>query len=270
MRIATPRRSRQLSYRSAKDKQGRLADKHFTKVVREQSGGLAEPDVGPDTLFDLVKIAATGGLAAPAVIAQSKIKKAFGKMAAGGFEKFLNKGVKYIDNDFAPTPERIADNMIDWITDKGKRNIGKVLEPHAGEGNIAKQIHKRTGVMPDALELDTGRHAKLVEQGIPAKQGNFLDMEAAEVYDSIVMNPPFSGGQAKVHILKGYEALKPGGKMTAVVPDREFAKRKAGKYSTPLRRWADETEGVTDMGHYKMPTKDGRTSVRVLGITKGE
>ena len=51
------------SFRAAKSKSDQRIDRDYTKLVEEQKGGLAPPDVGPDDLLDAAKIALTGGAA---------------------------------------------------------------------------------------------------------------------------------------------------------------------------------------------------------------
>lgn len=58
-------------------------------------------------------------------------------------------GRKNIGIDFFPTPSETAKRMVDIAGDQ--RNMD-VLEPSAGNGNIADQI-KAAGVMPDVIEI---------------------------------------------------------------------------------------------------------------------
>jgi len=100
------------------------------------------------------------------------------------------------------------------------------------------------------------------KKGLSAKLGNFLQHK--ENYDSIIMNPPFSGGQAKIHILHALELLNKGGRGASIVPAREIMK------GQPLRRWIDSMKNVELLGDTKLtfPGEKKSVSAAIIGFTK--
>jgi hypothetical protein len=123
---------------------------------------------------------------------------------------------------FFETPSKVAELLV-RIADL--RDDHLTLEPSAGRGAIIRAIRKAVGVMPDFCELWDENRAKLyAELGEAVFLGsfvkeNFLDVELVPggVYDRIVANPPFSGGQDATHVLHMFDLLKPGGRLVSVM-----------------------------------------------------
>jgi hypothetical protein len=93
------------------------------------------------------------------------------------------------DFGYFPTPEPVVTELIELAEIKpGMR----VLEPSAGQGNIAKEIAKITDV--DCVELLPENVKKLLELKLPGTvlMTDFLQLEPQPIYDRIVMNPPFA------------------------------------------------------------------------------
>jgi methylase of polypeptide subunit release factors len=70
---------------------------------------------------------------------------------------------------------------------------------------------------------------------------DFLEYAPGEVYDAVVMNPPFEGGQDMIHIRHAYDCLKDGGSLLAVA-SKGVQFRKDNKY-VAFREWLDEVGG---------------------------
>ncbi|MDM3332405.1 methyltransferase [Citrobacter sp. Cb127] len=123
------------------------------------------------------------------------------------------------DFEFFPTPPEIARRVIDLaeIT-----NEMQVLEPSAGRGALVLEVKERA---PDAMvsmfELmpDNNkflRDLKLHTCGI-GEPTDFLDVKPLDVFDRVVMNPPF-GRQADIkHVTHALKFLKPGGLLVSVM-----------------------------------------------------
>jgi len=106
----------------------------------------------------------------------------------------------------------------------------KVLEPSAGTGNIAA-LARLAGADVDTNEIDERRLSLLSLQGFAptAFDAERLDnlLPAHQLYDAIVMNPPFSatGGRVREHrtafgarhVEQALLRLKPGGRLVATV-----------------------------------------------------
>lgn len=201
-----------------------------------------------------------GSLARPAV---KEVEGAFGKVAA---QQYAKKGGTFSNQakDFYPTSERVAERMLDWLSEGGTRNLGRTIEPHGGEGHLVAEIVKRTGAMPDVLEIDPNRVMSMREKGIPAILKDYLEHD--ELYDSGVLNPPFSEGQDKIHFLHAIKHLKPGGKVASVVDSRRIWKGR------PLRRFLDSdpnAEIIATSTNMKHQGEKGKyKSVAIIGYTK--
>jgi predicted RNA methylase len=108
--------------------------------------------------------------------------------------------------DFAPkmkpelsqwhTPPKLAGKMTLLVKDRV--NCGMVLEPCAGGGNIIRALYDE-GFDVDGVEIDPywvkfiHQHPELGYRYI--YKGDFLSLATDEIYDAVVMNPPFENGQ---------------------------------------------------------------------------
>lgn len=113
-----------------------------------------------------------------------------------------------------PTPIAIVDSMLEYanITD-GDR----VLEPSAGEGNIAGRILERhPGAQLHVVEYDEILSDILTLKGFTVVGSDFLQYTPAVPYDAIVMNPPFDRGVDIEHVYHAFKMLKPGGRLVAI------------------------------------------------------
>lgn len=182
--------------------------------------------------------------------------------AASRMAKPTARTLPVLEKDFFPTSKSVANRMLDWVTE-GRSNLGSILEPHAGEGHLVQEIFGRTGIVPSALEKDPMKVAKLRAKGVPAIEDDFLHYSGT--HDTIVMNPPFSGGQARQHILHALDLLNPGGKGVSLVPARDMLPNR------PTRRLVESNPnmhflGLTNMTNPKVAGK--RKSVAIIGFNK--
>lgn len=96
------------------------------------------------------------------------------------------------------------------------------LEPSAGSGVLA-QAMREVGAVVDVVELDPRFQALLFQQGFKVVGNDFLTTKATQLYDLILMNPPFSAsfeqrGVDLAHIQYAYEEfLAPSGQLVSVV-----------------------------------------------------
>src|SRR5574343_1704345 len=148
-------------------------------------------------------------------------------------------GRKDIGNDFFPTPKSTADRM---VREADIQPGMKVLEPSAGNGNIAEAI-KAAGVNPDVVEIFDQLRDVLEAKGFNLVGRDFMDVTEGG-YDRIVMNPPFSNGQDAEHIQHAYSLLKPGGKLVAIAGEGVFFRNDAK--ATAFRNWLHEVGGTEE------------------------
>lgn len=140
--------------------------------------------------------------------------------------------------DFFPTPDNLAWEMVHSLetTVHGfQRFPAPVLEPSAGDGALARQIHTMSGIYHDpktgkvrreyldrlekvdldCIELSSDLRAKLKKDGFRVVHDDFLTFRPCKKYSAIVMNPPFSNGAA--HLLKALDVMKDGGKIRCLL-----------------------------------------------------
>ncbi len=114
------------------------------------------------------------------------------------------------NKNFYPTPEKLIKKMIDKVNNKSPKYI---LEPSAGKGDIIEAINNnrcfgygRKEIR--AIELDNDLFATLQGKDIEVIERDFLNYNGGDIFDLIIMNPPFDNG-AK-HLLKAIEILYSG------------------------------------------------------------
>ena len=117
---------------------------------------------------------------------------------------------------YFPTPTPIVEQLIDLARiEPGMR----VLEPSAGRGAIALAA-ARAGAVVDCVEIQP-EHANALtahrEPNVTVLVEDFLTTQPQPAYDRVVMNPPFAKGADIAHVKHAWNALKPGGRLVAVM-----------------------------------------------------
>jgi hypothetical protein len=115
------------------------------------------------------------------------------------------------DEEFYPTPMAVAITMINRVSKEARY----FLEPSAGKGDIAERIrgdseyrrynHHRS---VDCIEQSPELVSVLTGKEFPVVGFDWLTYDGVCYYDAIVMNPPFSNGDA--HLLKAWDFLHSG------------------------------------------------------------
>lgn len=110
---------------------------------------------------------------------------------------------------FYPTPRDLATRVWNKLINK---HPDRVLEPHAGKGDLLKAMYDRhygygsqSYSHIDCCEIDFRHHADLRELGVKIVGHDFLAMETGACYSAIVGNPPFHNGEK--HVLKAWDLL---------------------------------------------------------------
>ena len=144
-------------------------------------------------------------------------------------------GLPARDLQFYPTPHGVIHHLMD---DLPLRPSDRVLEPSAGTGNIASAVARRVGRV-DCVEIHPARAAEIEQRGIAnatVTVANFLGCTFDEVFDLVLMNPPFASTHWIDHVRHAFDALKPGGRLRAVLP--VTAEIGDSSRHRAFRRWA--------------------------------
>lgn len=135
---------------------------------------------------------------------------------------------------FYPTPVEVIrfalrDASLDGAT---------VLEPSAGTGNMVRWMLDNTKVKHiRAIEVDPVRSAQIPQGPRSAVScANFLVEHPSPVFDYVVMNPPFYHTHWMSHVVHGFEFVKPGGTLIAILP--VSAELGETKKHIAFRKWA--------------------------------
>lgn len=147
------------------------------------------------------------------------------------------------DFEFFPTPPEIARRVVELA---GITNEMQVLEPSAGRGALVLAVKERAPdsmvsmfeLMPDNNNFL--RDLKLHDCGI-GEPTDFLDVKPFDVFDRVVMNPPF-GRQADIkHVSHALKFLKPGGLLVSVMASSVTFR--SNKLTTDFRQLIEERGG---------------------------
>lgn len=129
------------------------------------------------------------------------------------------------DLQFYRTPKDVVERVLDSINiPKG----AKVLEPSCGDGAILDALRER-GARCTGIEVDTGRAMDARSKGHAVHIANFLDTSPQQLYDFVVMNPPFYGKHYVKHIEHAKKYLKDGGKLVSILPATAWYEHKLVK-----------------------------------------
>lgn len=118
--------------------------------------------------------------------------------------------------NFFETPDTIAEKMAELLDDLGR--IAEVLEPSAGRGKLIKAVQNIFRFDTQCVcfcEIQPELCAGITDADRIG--GDFLTVPAEEIFDAVIMNPPFSKRQDIAHVEHAWKFLKPGGKMVALV-----------------------------------------------------
>lgn len=117
---------------------------------------------------------------------------------------------------YFPTPAPIVEQLIGLADiEPGMR----VLEPSAGRGAIAFAA-ARAGALVDCVEIQPEHADALSDEhhmDVTVIVADFLATSPQPVYDRVVMNPPFARLADIAHVEHAWRALRPGGRLVAVM-----------------------------------------------------
>ncbi|PJE79288.1 hypothetical protein CI610_01753 [invertebrate metagenome] len=170
-------------------------------------------------------------------------------------------------NDFFPTPEAPANRVMELADIKTGM---KSLEPHGGMGHLAEKIQALAGKdNVDIVEQSQQLADYLKATGHKVTQGDFLKYGEKDIYDRIVMNPPFSKDQDIDHVIHAYDLLKPGGKLVAITSN--MAGLRTNKKNRAFSQWLDEADAhVEDLesGSFKSSFNPTSVNTKIIVVNK--
>lgn len=131
---------------------------------------------------------------------------------------------------FFETPPEVVDQMISLL---GGKLSGMVLEPSAGKGAILHKIAQHPIENCFAVEKNEDRYQYLTRTFSPpiyAVLGDYMVIPfQPEMFDYILMNPPFENHQDIDHVRRAYDMLAKGGKMAAIMCENAFMQSRTTK-----------------------------------------
>ncbi len=120
------------------------------------------------------------------------------------------------------TPPEVAARFLDRVRSFTFLDGLNVLEPSAGAGALVKELLNRGAKVramdndPDAIEellkISSDRLAVVLDDFLTYKPSRY------EVYDIVVMNPPFTKGQDALHVMKALQMINSTGSVFAIMP----------------------------------------------------
>lgn len=116
-------------------------------------------------------------------------------------------------HQYYPTPEKLARMAVDLADINDEHTV---LEPSAGQGGIADYLPKERTTCVEVSSL----HCKVLEaKGYRVTQADFLALHTnRDLYDRVVMNPPFDQGRWQAHLEHAAKLVKTGGCLVAILP----------------------------------------------------
>lgn len=140
------------------------------------------------------------------------------QLAIVGSRAVVDKVKKY---EFFPTPPDVVLKMMQLAGIDKFKSGSTALEPSAGTGNIIKYVESTSvNLKWTAVEANLEHSAELTKlcKGGQVIHGDFLGVVPFGVmFDYVLMNPPFSGGQDVRHVLHATKFLKSGGTLVSVM-----------------------------------------------------
>ncbi|MGD6739684.1 LPD38 domain-containing protein [Photobacterium leiognathi subsp. mandapamensis] len=210
-----------IAFAKANDMLGDLAD-NFNRL---QKLGITTPAMLRTALIELDSVTQQG------VVQDANNAK------LAGMERNLKRKVITNRNafvDFFPTPESIATDIVELANiEQGM----SVLEPSAGHGMLADAALNAGGDV-QTVEMAGDLVDILEAKGHKVEGGDFMEYQPNQMYDRILMNPPFSNDMDIDHVQHAYDMLKPGGRMVAIVSS--MAGNRQNKKNKAFREWLDD------------------------------
>lgn len=125
-------------------------------------------------------------------------------------------------HQFYPTPENVAQAAV-ALADIGPDDV--CLEPSAGQGGLVSFMPDNT----QCVEI-SGLHCTILRaKGYACEQADFIAWSAQAVcegnlFDRVILNPPYSEGRWLAHLQAAASVLAPGGRVVCILPASQRGK----------------------------------------------
>lgn len=120
------------------------------------------------------------------------------------------------------TPLELVDQMVEAA---GVHGGSRCLEPSAGDGRIVHALINSGVKTVDYCEIEDSLRERVTSLGGRLVGTDFLMvnehgfMAESQLYDAVIMNPPFKGKEWLKHLEHAWTFLRKGGRLVAVLPD---------------------------------------------------
>ena len=119
------------------------------------------------------------------------------------------------DFDFFPTPEKIVEYDLLPLVDI--KPYDKILEPSAGQGAIAFKLSELSSNVTCYEISKTNYEILKTNEKLEVFHKDFLEVIPEEIYDFVVMNPPFGHQKDITHVNHALKFLKTNGTLLSIM-----------------------------------------------------
>ena len=144
------------------------------------------------------------------------------------WDSFYEHGAREILPKLERAPSHVRDVVNTTMAAAAKLKHGyRVLEPSAGAGALVTAAMNIAAVDVDAYDINPGVQDRLSAIGVgqaaltggslSVRIQDFLLAEPNPIYDAVLMNPPFQGGQDMAHVTHAWRFLMSGGVLVAIM-----------------------------------------------------
>lgn len=143
------------------------------------------------------------------------------------------------------TPPDVAKLLVEMANIKP---FERILEPHAGDGRILKEInraHPNADLVLHACEIDERHLPDLKDLASTVWINDYLKMPFVHLYDKVIANPPF-GNETDfgLHFQKMRKSLRYSGKMVTIAPLDFGLICDSSVRLTNLKNWSKNSDGT--------------------------
>lgn len=177
----------------------------------------------------------------------------------------------FTDNkDFYPTPKHLIEKMLFSLDFD---NIGSILEPSAGKGDILEEFRKieekknkylynnKSLFDIDCIEADKNLQHVLKGKNYRLVYDDFLTYDTMKEYSLIIMNPPFSNGCK--HLLKALEMQERNGGAIVCLLNAETLKNTYTNERITLQRKLEEYNAKIEFLQETFSDSERKTNVEI-------